>query len=262
LIEHWTPMDVRDFRSEWQVGTFTASKNMAAVKSFFEFCLTNEWIHRNPAPLVKNLRGQEESKERIPFNDEELRRMFDACEHQYGKKPIQWSRDIHHHAAVDETANYRYKWTGQDPADFISVSVYTGLRISDVCTFHADRLLENGECHIRATKTGRNVYTWIPKWLQERIRLRASERGPMVFGVHATNDINVATDVWRRKLKRLWALCGPWPETPTPRRFRHTFARILLQRANVTVRDVAFSEIRKKLFANIMLPGCRNGRHD
>jgi integrase len=165
--------------------------------------------------------------------------MFDACETQYGKRPIRWSRDVHHHAAAGQTANYRYKWTGQDLADFISVSVYTGLRISDVCTFHADRLLENGECHIRTTKTGRKVYTWIPKWLQERIRIRASERGPLIFGVHATNDINVVTDIWRRKLKRLWALCGPWPETPTPHRFRHTFARILLQRAGVTVRDVA-----------------------
>ena len=28
-------------------------------------------------------------------------------------------------------------------------------------------------------------------------------------------------------------------EKPTPHRFRHTFARILLQRTNVTVRDVA-----------------------
>jgi integrase len=52
-------------------------------------------------------------------------------------------------------------------------------------------------------------------------------------------DICVITDVWRRKLLRLWDLCEPWPERPTPHRFRHTFARILLEKANVTVRDVA-----------------------
>jgi integrase len=34
-------------------------------------------------------------------------------------------------------------------------------------------------------------------------------------------------------------LCRPWKEKPTPHRFRHTFARILLQRPGVTVRDVA-----------------------
>jgi integrase len=75
--------------------------------------------------------------------------------------------------------------------------------------------------------------------LQIRIGARAKEYGPLIFGEHSTNDINVITDIWRRKLKRLWSLCGPWPEKPTPHRFRHTFARILLERPNVTVRDVA-----------------------
>src|SRR5205823_3427867 len=54
-----------------------------------------------------------------------------------------------------------------------------------------------------------------------------------------TKDMNVVTDVWRRKFVKLWALCGEWTAPPTPHRFRHTFARILLQRPNVTVRDVA-----------------------
>jgi integrase len=51
--------------------------------------------------------------------------------------------------------------------------------------------------------------------------------------------MNVVTDVWRRKLNKLWTLCGLWKEKPTPHRFRHTLARILLQRPGVTVRDVA-----------------------
>jgi integrase len=153
--------------------------------------------------------------------------------------PIRWSRKTHHHGALGETANYKYSWSGKDLGDFISVSVYTGLRISDVATFHIDRLKPSGECEIRTTKNGRKVYTWIPDWLQERVRFRAREYGPLIFGKHETKDMNVVTDVWRRKLKRLWSLCGPWPEKPTPHRFRHTFARILLQRANVTVRDVA-----------------------
>jgi hypothetical protein len=33
---------------------------------------------------------------------------------------------------------------------------------SDVETFHIERLLKSGECHVRTTKTGRKVkvYTW------------------------------------------------------------------------------------------------------
>jgi integrase len=76
-------------------------------------------------------------------------------------------------------------------------------------------------------------------WLQERNRARAKLHGPLIFGAHQTENVNVITDLWRRKLNRLWALCGPWDVRPTPHRCRHTFARILLQKPGVTVRDVA-----------------------
>ncbi len=244
MIDQWGPSDVREFRQSWGVSAATSVKNLSVVKAFFEFALSNEWIHRNPARLVKNPRGRAgddpQAKERAPFSDEELKRMFEACETRYGRLPIRWSRTIHDQPADSgETANYNYLWTGQDLADFISISVYTGLRISDVSTFHISRLKDGGECHIRTTKNGRKVYTWIPEWLQVRVRERATKFGPFIFGEHTTKDLNVITDVWRRKLNRLWAMCGPWAEKPTPHRFRHTFARILLERPNVTVRDVA-----------------------
>ncbi len=241
LLSQWTPIDVREFRASWSVGANTASKNMTVVRSFFQFCVSNEWLERSPAALVKEIRSRSDGRniERIPFSDDELKRMFEACETKYGMREIKWSRDVHHRPVSGVTANYKYRWTGRDMADFISVSVYTGLRISDVCTFHIDRLQDSGECHIRTTKTGRKVYTWIPQWLQDRIRARVAEHGPLIFGAHQTTNMNVVTDIWRRKLNRLWSLCGPWPQKPTPHRFRHTFARILLQKEGVTVRDVA-----------------------
>jgi len=243
VLDQWTPTDLREFRSSWSVSPQTAMKNMSTIKAFFEFCFCSEWITRNPARLVKNLRGRDAAERRNeqkqPFTDEELRAMYEACETRYGKQEITWSRTIHHHKNEGEYVRYNYKWTGQDLADFISVSVYTGLRISDVSTFRIDRMLDSGEILIRTTKAGTHVYTWVPKWLQERIKARAEQFGPLIFGEHRTKDINVITDVWRRKLNNLWELCGPWKEKPTPHRFRHTFARILLQRPGVTVRDVA-----------------------
>jgi len=105
--------------------------------------------------------------------------------------------------------------------------------------FKVDRMQATGEILLRTTKAGTHVYTWVPDWLQERIRARGKEHGQYIFGEHSTTDMNVITDVWRRKLKKLWTLCGPWREKATPHRFRHTFARILLERPGVTVRDVA-----------------------
>jgi integrase len=243
MIDQWGPIDVREFRSSWPVSPQTAVKKMSTVKTFFEFCVSNEWIARNPARLVKNPRGRDaadrRTEQKLPFTDADLQRMYEACETKYGKQEVKWSRVTHHHRAEGEYVRYNYKWTGADLADFISVSVYTGLRISDVSTFHVDRMQPSGEIHIRTTKAGTHVYTWVPEWLQECIRARAQKYGPLIFGEHQTKDINVITDVWRRKLNKLWTLCGPWPEEPTAHRFRHSFARILLQRPGVTVRDVA-----------------------
>jgi site-specific recombinase XerD len=243
MLDQWSPSDVREFRASWVVSPQTAVKNMSTIKTFFEFCVANEWLPKNPARLVKNQRGRDaadrRNEQKLPFSDSEIQAMYDACETKYGKQELKWSRVIHHHRAEGEYVRYNRKWTGQDLADFISVSVYTGLRISDVATFHIDRMKPTGEIHVRTTKAGTHVYTWVPEWLQERIRARAREHGPLIFGEHQSRDLNVATDVWRRKLKRLWAMCGPWKEKPTPHRFRHTFARILLQRPGVTVRDVA-----------------------
>ena len=241
LLAQWTPIDVRELRTSWGVAPNTALKYMEIVKCFFNYAVGNKWIPESPGKHVKHVRGKaaDNQKERIPFTDDELTRMYDACEHRYTRRVIKWSRDVHHRPAKSEVARYRYKWTGQDLSDFISVSVYTGLRISDVATFHIDRLHQNGDCHVRTTKTGRKVNTWIPAWLQERIHARVARHGPFIFGAKATSDINVVTDLWRRKLNRLWDLCGPWKSKPHPHRFRHTFARILLEKPGVTVRDVA-----------------------
>jgi integrase len=112
----------------------------------------------------------------VPFTDEELARMFRACETPYGNGPGAW----------------RFSWSGQDLADFIALSVYTGLRISDVATFHSDRLRPSGEIRVRTIKmgnAGKEVYTWVPEWLQERIRIRALQYGPYIFGEHKA-------DIW------------------------------------------------------------------
>ena len=188
--------------------------------------------------------------------------MYDACETKYGKQEIKWSRVNHDQLAQEEYARYSRRWTGQDLSDFISVSVYTGLRISDVSTFHIDRMQPTGEIHVRTTKAGTHVYTWVPEWLQERIRARVREFGPCIFGEHQTKDLNVITDVWRRKLKKLWAMCGPWTAKPTPHRFRHTHTRVFY--FNAPVSPCAMSRncwaTRNRWSESTMLRGFQNDR--
>jgi integrase len=225
LIEQWGPVDVRAFRDTWKVSVPTANRDMSVVRAFFDFCLSNEWLDRNPSKHVKNPRGKASAdgsgEQKLPFTDDELRRMYDICETRYGKMEIKWDRGTHSQSAEGLVNSYRYSWTGRDLTDFISVSVYTGLRISDVATFHINRLRPNGEVWVRTTKGGTDVCTWVPEWLQQVIRRRSLEIGALIFGEHETEDLNVITDIWRRKLNRLWRMCGTWEAKPHPHRFRH-----------------------------------------
>jgi site-specific recombinase XerD len=59
----------------------------------------------------------------------------------------------------------------------------------------------------------------------------------MLFLVGESERLETVTDTWRRKLNKVFELAGEFEEAPAPHRFRHTFARIRLQRG-VPVADV------------------------
>ena len=107
--------------------------------------------------------------------------MYDACDTKYGKREIQFSKATKERKEQGPYAQYRARWTGQDMADFVSVSVYTGLRISDVSTFHIDRMRPDGTIQLRTTKAHTHVYTWVPEWLQQRIRRPRPRNRPVYF---------------------------------------------------------------------------------
>jgi integrase len=128
-------------------------------------------------------------------------------------------------------------WTGEDVKDFIWVMTYTGLRISDVAFFHMDRL-KDSEVFLRSKKNGGDVFAYIPDWLETRLVARAEKFGQRLFLVGRSERLETATDMWRRKINKIFELAGHFDESPTPHRFRHTFARIQLERG-VPVADVA-----------------------
>src|ERR1700693_3054329 len=58
MIDQWEPSDVREFRTSWAINPQTGARRRAMLKPFLEYCVSNEWITRNPARLVKNPRGR------------------------------------------------------------------------------------------------------------------------------------------------------------------------------------------------------------
>lgn len=122
MIDQWGPVNVREFRSSWSISPQSAAKSMSTLKAFFEFCVSNEWLTRNPARLVKNPRGRDaadrRSEQKLPFSDPEILRMYDACETKYGKQEVKWSRVIHHQRVEGEYARYNFKMDGSGSRGF------------------------------------------------------------------------------------------------------------------------------------------------
>jgi integrase len=225
MLDQFTAGDIDVFYSSWKLGARAKSNALGRLRSFFRFCMNREWLVKNPVTSdLKPPLGAKRAANKNPFTDDELQRIIHACDRL---KPISWSNGFQKLGI----------WTGEDTKDFIWVLVYTGLRISDVGLFHMSRLRGN-EVFLRAKKNGGDVFTWIPDWLRDRLLERAQKHGERPFTVGVSDRLETVTDLWRRKINQVFDLAGKFEEIPTPHRFRHTFARILLQRG-VPVADVA-----------------------
>lgn len=224
MLDQFTSADIDVFYSRWEMGARAKAKRLGTLRAFFRFCMNRKWLDENPvSPDIKPPIGANRVANKIPYTDEELQRIIEACDRM---PDVTWSSGLG-----------RGKWTGEDLKDFIWMMTYTGLRISDVGLFHMNRLKSN-DVFLRAKKNGGDVFVYIPDWLRERLIARAKRHGVRPFIVGRSDRLETVTDLWRRQIGKVFELAGKFDERPTPHRFRHTFARILLQRG-VPVADVA-----------------------
>jgi integrase len=225
MLDQFTSADIDVFYSSWNLGARAKGKRLGTLRAFFRFCMNREWLPKNPVSVdMKPPIGANRVANKAPYNDEELQRIIDACD-LLGT--VTWSNGMEQGKA----------YSGDDLKDFIWVMVYTGLRISDAGLFNMNRLKGN-EVFLRAKKNGGEVFAYIPDWLRDRLEGRAKRCGVRPFVVGHSDKLETVTDMWRRKIGKVFELAGEFEERPTPHRFRHTFARILLQRG-VPVADVA-----------------------
>ena len=215
--------DMDRFYASWKDGPISKGKKLDKLRSFIKFCVKRKWLADNIADDLEPPHGASFAANKSPFSDEELNRMYAACD-ELGP-------------AIPAGPGAR-PWGGEDARDFILLSVYTGLRISDVCFFNTSQRLTGNDVFLRMHKTKKELYTWIPDWLVARLRTREAKQGSHIFLVGKSMNIRTVTEQWRRRLKKIFTLAGTFEERPHPHRFRSTFARILLEKG-VPVADVA-----------------------
>ena len=223
FLDQFTHSDIDRFWFNWKLGPRAKGKRLTTLRAFFRFCVNRKWLAESPVSSdIKAPVGSSRAANKAPFTDVELERIVAACD----QVKVEWK---------NETG--AGEWTGEDLKDLIWLMLYTGFRISDATLFSIKRL-HGDQVFIRAKKNGGDVFAFVPDWLQERLRARASRFGDRPFIVARSDRLETITNIWRRRIAKAFDAAGSFDEPPTPHRFRHTFARILLQRG-VPVADVA-----------------------
>jgi site-specific recombinase XerD len=218
-----TTGDMDRFYASWKDGKRARAKKLERLKAFVKFCLKRKWLTEDIAEDLKAPEGSSLPANKTPFTDKELDRIFAACDAVGPPTP--------------PGPGHR-SWSGEDVKDFVYLSMYTGMRISDVATFDVSKRLNGNDVFLRMHKTQKELYTWIPDWLVHRMRDRQKKYGALIFRAGQSTSMTAMSERWRDNLRKVFKLAGPFAEKPHHHRFRHTFARILLQKG-VPIADVA-----------------------
>jgi integrase len=226
MLDQFRPGNVDAFYVGSRLGPRSKAKMLDRLRAFFRFCVHREWLAKSPvSPDLRPPAGSTKAANKMPFSDEQLGDIIRSCDRMNDFASGKWG-NRHGHG----------QWNGEDLKDFIWVMVYTGLRISDVVLFDIERLHGN-DIFLRAKKNGGDVFTYIPDWLRDRLNARASRFGRRPFLIGGSKRLDTVIDTWRTRIAKVFEFADIGPGRATPHRFRHTFARMLLQRG-VPVADV------------------------
>ena len=106
MLDQLNSADIDAFYSGLKLGVRAKTKRLGTIRSFFRFCLNRKWVKVSPVSSdLKPPQGASRVANKIPFTDEELARIINACD-LLGE--IRWS-----------SGKGEGVWSGEDAKDFI-----------------------------------------------------------------------------------------------------------------------------------------------
>jgi site-specific recombinase XerD len=222
MLDQITRTDMDEFYASWKDAKQSKGKKLERLRGFWKFAMTREYypgVYPTHSPVgdLEPPPGYSIPKQKSPFDNDELRRIFEAAE--------DWESVFWHNGPV------RGEITREHVITFCMLLTECGFAIIDGARFNIDERIhhQTRECEIRRTKNDDPVCTWINDDLYHRLMRLREKYGPTPFILQST-EIGRMADAWRDRLEIVFTAAGPFKERPTPHRFRHTFVRIMLER--------------------------------
>ncbi len=188
----FTTESVRAFRSfRTSLSPRTSGKELERIRTFFSFCVQNDWIAKNPATTIKA--PEVKPNPTLPFSDAEVSKIL-------------------------ATADFRSQV-------FFRILLHSGLRIIDAAMLRPERI-QNGRVFLYTQKTGVPVFVPVPPDLLTDLGNLALTAG-YYFAVESDKPSTVA-EYYRIKLRKAAHACGV--KNAHPHRWRDTFAVRLLEK--------------------------------
>jgi integrase len=178
------------FYATWQDGPRAAGRKLERFRRMVRFWKKQAWIEHDLGVFdIEPPIGANEPADQFPYTDDELDRFYTACD-EIGER--QWINQIGSHV-----------WSGQDVKHFIILSIWTGLRISDLALFDVKESLkvspDAADVFIKAKKNGKRLYTWVPDAVRDMLLERQAKYGDKIFQLGESDRLDTVTDLWRRK---------------------------------------------------------------
>ncbi len=212
FLDELTTVKLREFRAWWNNAALTTQRKHHRLNGFFDFCIENDWLLRNPAKKMKSVQVTQEPTDY--FTPAEFAKIVDAT-YAYGE----WKggRDFEHRSLRLRALILLMRWSGLSILDAVTL---------ERRRLDADRLL------LYRHKTKVPVYVPLPPVVTTLLDSLPNSN-PRYFFWSGNGDPHTAKKGWQRSLRLLFRNLNLTSEDGLPKRchphmLRDTFAVELL----------------------------------
>jgi site-specific recombinase XerD len=203
------------YRAFRKIAGSTWTKELEIIRSFFRFCVTNEWLNKSPAADVKMPKNLKPT-DKEPYSRNDIVKILAASD-TIGQQPYERLR------ARAMTLLLRY----------------TALRIGDVAVLRKDRI-RRGEIYLRTMKNGKVVKLPVRPELQAALDVLPNPRGSRgeseYFFWSGNGTVRSMIRDATRTMAAVFKASGV--ARTHAHRFRHTLATEILERGG-SIEDAA-----------------------